>query len=199
MTKVAFPMLDCHNFIKSHLKYVYCGVFGSLLKNQNSIQLIIRSKHSCLLDFSLGIWKWKYINIIFPGVLHDCETWSLTLREKYRLRVVRRIFGEWRRISYEEVHSLYRSPNIVRVIKSRIFKIEMGRASSQNEGICTFKILQGKPTGKRPLRRPRRRWKNNIRMYLEEICINAGNLVDSAQDRGCWRVVVNTALNLRVP
>ena len=62
-----------------------------------------------------------------------------------------------------------------------------------------FKILTGKPTGKRPLGRPRRRWEDNIRMDLEEIGINAGNWVDAAQDRNYWRVLVNAALNLRVP
>ena len=60
-------------------------------------------------------------------------------------------------------------------------------------------LLGGKPTGKRPLGRPRRRWEGNIRMDLEEIGINAGNLVDSAQDREYWRALVNAALNLRVP
>ena len=62
----------------------------------------------------------------------------------------------------------------------------------------SFKILTGKPTGKRPLGRPRRRW-DNITMDLEEIGINAGNWVDSAQDRNYWRALVNAALNLRVP
>ena len=62
-----------------------------------------------------------------------------------------------------------------------------------------FKILTGKPTGKRPLGRPRRRWEDNIRMNLEEIGINAGNWVDLAQDRNYWRALVNAALNLRVP
>ena len=62
-----------------------------------------------------------------------------------------------------------------------------------------FKVLTGKPTGKRPLGRPRRRWEDNIRMDLEEIGISAGNWVDSAQDRNCWRALVNAALNLRVP
>ena len=52
---------------------------------------------------------------------------------------------------------------------------------------------------KRPLRRPRRRWEDNIRMDLEEIGINAGNWVDSAQDKNYWRALVNAALNLRVP
>ena len=67
------------------------------------------------------------------------------------------------------------------------------------EGRSSFNILTGKPTGKRPLGRPRRRWEGNIRMDLEQIGINAGNWVDSAQDRGYWRALVNAALNLRVP
>ena len=62
-----------------------------------------------------------------------------------------------------------------------------------------FTILTGKPTGKRPLGRPRRRWEDNIRMDLEEIGINAGNWVDSAQDINYWRALVNAVLNLRVP
>ena len=75
----------------------------------------------------------------------------------------------------------------------------MGRAFSQNEGRSAFKILTGKPTGERPLGRPRRRWEDNIRMYLEVIGINAGNWVDSAQDRNYRKALVNAALNLRVP
>ena len=67
------------------------------------------------------------------------------------------------------------------------------------EGRSAFKILKGKLTGKRPLGRPRRRWEDNIRMDLEEISINAGNWVDSAQDRNYWRALVNSAMNLRVP
>ena len=66
------------------------------------------------------------------------------------------------------------------------------------EGRSAFKILTGKPTGKRPCGRPRRRWADNIRMDLEEIGINAGNWVDSAQNRDYWRALVNAALNLRV-
>ena len=60
-------------------------------------------------------------------------------------------------------------------------------------------MLTGKPTGKRPLGRPRCRWEDNIRMDLEGIGINAGNWVDSAQDKDYWRVLVNAALNLWVP
>ena len=62
-----------------------------------------------------------------------------------------------------------------------------------------MKILTGKPTGKKPLGRPRRRWEGSIRMDLEEIGINAGNWVDSGQDRDYRRALVNAALNLHVP
>ena len=67
------------------------------------------------------------------------------------------------------------------------------------EGTSAFKIFAGKPTGKRPLGRPRRRWEDNIRMDLEEIGINSGNWFDSAQDRNYWRALVNAVLHLRVP
>ena len=62
-----------------------------------------------------------------------------------------------------------------------------------------FKILTGKPTGKRTLRMPRRRWEDNIRIDLKKIGINMRNWIDSADDRDYWRALVNAALNLRVP
>ena len=75
----------------------------------------------------------------------------------------------------------------------------MGRACSQNGGrYKCFQNFTDKPTGKRSLERPRRRWEDNIRMDLEEIGINVGNWVDSAQDRDYWRALVNAALNLRI-
>ena len=67
------------------------------------------------------------------------------------------------------------------------------------EDRSVFKILTGKPIGKRPLGRPRCRWEDNIRSCLKEIGINTRNWVDAAQDRDYWRVLVNAALNLRVP
>ena len=84
----------------------------------------------------------------------SCETWSLTLREESRLRVfenriLRRIFrpkrdenGEWRRLHNEELHSLYRSPNIVRVIKSRRLRWA-GHVARMEEGRSAFNILTG--------------------------------------------------------
>ena len=67
------------------------------------------------------------------------------------------------------------------------------------EGRSAFKILTGKPTGKRPLGRLGRRLEDNIRMYLKEILINIRNWVDLVQDRDFWRALVNAALNLLIP
>ena len=80
------------------------------------------------------------------------------------------------------------------MIKSRRLRWA-GHVARMEEGRSAFKILAGKPTG----RRPRRRWEDNSRMYLEEIGINAGNWIDSAQDRNYWRALVIAALKLRVP
>jgi hypothetical protein len=135
-----------------------------------------------------------YKTIILLFVLYGCETWPLTLKKEFRLRVLekripRKIFGtkrdengEWTKLRDEELHSLYRSPNIVRVIKSRRLRWT-GHVARMEEGRSAFKILIGKPTGKRRLGKPRRRWEDSIRMNLKEIGINARNWVDSAQDR----------------
>ena len=84
------------------------------------------------------------------------------------------------------------------MIKSRRLRWA-GHVARMEEGRSVFLIVTGKPTGKRPLGRPRRRWEDNIRMDLEEIGINAGNWFDSAQDRNYWIALVNAALNLQVP
>ena len=106
--------------------------------------------------------------------------------------------GEWRGLHNEELHSLYSSRNIIRVIKSRRFRWA-GYVARMEQGRSGFKILTGKPTGKRPLGRPRHRWEENIRIGLKEIGINMRNWVDSAQNRDYWRAVVNVALYLWVP
>jgi hypothetical protein len=105
--------------------------------------------------------------IILPVILYGCKTWSLTLREEHRLRVFEnrvlwRIFGpkrdevaeDWRKPHNEELHNLYSSPNIIRMIKSR----RMGWAEYVARMRATknaYRILVGKPEGKRTLGRPR--------------------------------------------
>ena len=142
--------------------------------------------------------------------LYGCETWSLTLREECRLRVfenriLRRIFGfkrdvnrEWKKLHNEKLHSLYRSPNTVRAMKSRKLRCT-GHETRMEEGRRALKVLMGKPTGKRHSGRARQRGGDNIRIDIKEICVNTRNWVDLAQDRDYWRDLVNAALSSRVP
>jgi hypothetical protein len=83
------------------------------------------------------------------------------------------------------------------VIKSRRLR-GAGHVARMEEGRSTYKILTGTPAGKGPLGRPRRRWEDNIRIYLKEIGINTRNWVDATQDRDYWMALLNAALNLRV-
>ena len=92
---------------------------------------------------------------------------------------------------------MYRSPNIVRVIKSRRLRWA-GDVARMEEHRSAFKILTGTSAGKRPLGRPRRRWEDNIRMDIKEIGIYTMNWVDLAKDRDYWRALANAALDLRV-
>ena len=89
-------------------------------------------------------------------------------------------------------------PNILRVVKFRRLRWA-GHVARMEEGRSAFKILTDTSTGNKPLGRPRHRWEDNIRMDLKEIGINMRNWVDSAKDRDYWRLLVNVALNLRVP
>jgi hypothetical protein len=122
-----------------------------------------------------------YKTIILSVVLYGYETWSLTLREGHRLRVfenrvLRRIFGpkgdevmgEWRKLQSGELHNLYSSRDIIRQLKSRRMRW-LGHVACMGEGIKVCKVLVGKPEGKRPLERPRRRWEGGIKMGLREI------------------------------
>jgi hypothetical protein len=121
-----------------------------------------------------------YKTIILPVVLYGCETWSLTLREEHRLRVsknrvLRGIFGpkrdevtgEWRKLHNEELHNLYSSPDIIRQVKSRRMRCAR-HVARMGEERKVYKVLMGKPEGKRPLEIPRRRWEDGIRMDLRE-------------------------------
>jgi hypothetical protein len=91
-------------------------------------------------------------------------------------RALRRIFGpnrdeatgEWRRLHHEELNDLYSLPSIIRVIKSRRMR-RAGHVARMGEKRGAYRILVGKPEGRRPLERPRRRWEDNIKMYLQEM------------------------------
>jgi hypothetical protein len=119
--------------------------------------------------------------------------------------VLRKIFGpKWeedgsrRKLHNDELHSLYSTPNIIRVIKSR----RMGWAGHvARKGVWrgVYRVLVGRPEFKRPLGRPRRRWEDNFKMDLREIGIDVATWIQLAQDTIQWRTFVNTVLNLRVP
>jgi hypothetical protein len=98
----------------------------------------------------------------------------------------------------DELHSLYSSQNIVRVIKSRRMRWA-GHAARMGEGRGVYRVLVGRPEGKRPLGRPGRRCEDSIKIDLREIGIDGANWIQLAQDRVQWRACVNTAMNLRVP
>jgi hypothetical protein len=129
-----------------------------------------------------------------------CETWSLTLREEHRLRVfenrvLRRIFGpkreeerSLRKLHSDELHNLYSSPNIVSVITPRRMRWaeHVARMGEERE---IYRILVGRPEGRRPLGRPRHRWQDNIRMELRDRRIVGANCIRLDKDRIQWWVL----------
>jgi hypothetical protein len=199
-------------------KFKYLGV---ILTNQNGIHdeiksrlnsgnTIIPSKISYLPVSYKKVNIKIYKTVVLPVVLYGCETWSLTLREERRLRIfekriLRKIFGpkreedrSWRKLQNDEFHSLYSSPNIVRVIKSRRMRRAV-HAARMREGRGVYRVLVGRPEGKRPLGRPRHRWEDNIKLDFREIGIYGSNWIRLAQDMTQCRDFVNTVVNLRIP
>ena len=112
----------------------------------------------------------------------------------YRLSV----WNEWRKLHSEELSNLYSLPNIVRVVKSRRMRWA-GHVARMAEKRGVHRVLVGKPEGKRPLGRPRRRWEDNIKMDLQEVGGGCGDWMELAQGRDRWRALVSTVMNLWVP
>jgi hypothetical protein len=131
------------------------------------------------------------------------------LGEEHRLRVFEnrglrryldlkgRKMDHGKKLHSDELHSLYSSLNIVSVIKSRWMRWA-GHVARMGEERGVYRILIGRPEGKRPLRRPRRRWEDNIKIDLREKGIDGANWIQLAQGRVQWRAFVNTVMNLRV-
>jgi hypothetical protein len=117
-------------------------------------------------------------------------------------RVLRRIFrpkrdevtGEWRKLHNEELNNLYSSPDIIRQVKSRRMRWA-GLVARMREERKVYKVLVGKPEGKRPLVRPRRRWKDGVRMDLRKIGLRGVDWIRLAQDRDRWRAVVSAVMD----
>jgi hypothetical protein len=108
------------------------------------------------------------------------------------------VTGCWRKLHNEQLHGLYSSPSIVRVIKARRMRWA-GHVARMGGGEECMQHLVGRPEGRRPLGRPRRRWEDNIKMDLREIGFGDVDCINWAQDRDRWRALVNTVMNLRVP
>jgi hypothetical protein len=132
--------------------------------------------------------------------------WEERRLRVFENRVLRRIFepkrdevtGEWRKLHNEELNDLYCSPIIVRVIKSRRMRLA-GHVARKEKGRGVYRVLVGKPVGKRTLGRPRHRWTDDIKMDLQEVGCGSMDWIELAQDRDRWWALVNAEMNLRVP
>ncbi|KAJ4435792.1 hypothetical protein ANN_18411 [Periplaneta americana] len=178
----------------------------------SEVEIAIENLKSTSLQSAVQNLKVRiYKTVILPVLLYGCETWTLTLREEHRLRVfenkvLRKIFGakrdevtgEWRKLHNTELHALYSSPDIIRNLKSRRLRWA-GHVARMGESRNAYRVLVGRPEGKRPLGRPRRRWEDNIKMDLREVGYDDRDWLNLAQDRDRWRAYVRAAMNLRVP
>ena len=137
-----------------------------------------------------------YRTIILSVVLYGCETWSLTLREERRLRVsenrvLRRVFGpkreevtgEWKKLYNKELNDLYLSPSTVWVKSRRMGWV--GHVVCMGESRSVYRILMGKPDGRRPFGRTRCRWEDNIKMDLQEVGCGGMNWIELAGTCEC--------------
>jgi hypothetical protein len=217
--KTKYMLLSCHqNAGQNRDREITNRLFGNMSQfkylgttviNQNLIQEEIKrtmsSGNACyhsvqnlqssrLLSKNLKMRIYK--TIILSVILYGCETWSLTHRLRVFVnKVLRRIFGPkrdevtggWRKLHNEELRDLYSSPSIIRIIKSMMRWA--GHVFRMGENRNAYRLLVGKPEGKRPLGRPRRTWVNNIKMDLLEIGWGGLDWIGLAQDRDKWELL----------
>ena len=113
-------------------------------------------------------------------------------------KTIKSTWSLWRRLYNDDLNDLYSSPNIVRMIKSRRMRWA-GHVARMAEERGVYGVLVGKPEGRRPLGRPRRRWVANIRMDLQEVGCRYMDWIGLALDRERWRTLVSAVMNLGVP
>ncbi|KAJ4446159.1 hypothetical protein ANN_12852 [Periplaneta americana] len=165
-------------------------------------QNIVRNGNIKIGDLSFeGVEKFKYLGATVTNI-NDT-------REEIKRRINMgnaKIFGakwdevtgEWRKLHNAELHALYTSPAIIRNIKSRRLRWA-GHVAHMGESRNAYRVLVGRPEGRRPLGRPRRRWEDNIKMDLREVGYDDRDWINLAQNRDQWRAYVRAAMNLRVP
>ncbi|KAJ4447437.1 hypothetical protein ANN_09444 [Periplaneta americana] len=118
-------------------------------------------------------WKWNFLAWFLQGEEHRLRVFENKVLGKIFWAKRDEVTGKWRKLHNTELHALYSSPDIIRNIKSRHLRWA-GHVARMGESRNAYRVLVGRPEGKRPLGRPRRRWEDNIKMDLRDMMIENG-------------------------